>query len=255
MIIILIKLIAAHILGDFIFQTDKICEMKYSNELSKRLTGLAIHSGIQAILSYVFIAEWTLWIVPLVIFVCHFIIDLIKVYCNGKRLPAFIVDQLAHYIVIIGLWWLLCFKWCFSISTPWLSLSFWAILTSYIAVLGPTSILIKSFIEFEGWITNQSSSIEERPQQDEQSQQDESLQGLPNAGKWIGFLERVLILTFIYTSNIEGIGFLLAAKSVFRFGELNRTQDIKVTEYVLIGTFVSFTIAIVMGFGVNWLIG
>lgn len=249
MIIILIKLIAAHLIGDFIFQTDKICEMKYSNELSKRLTGLAIHSGIQAMLSYVFIAEWTLWIVPLVIFVSHFFIDLIKISFNGKRLPAFISDQLAHYIIIIGLWWVLCAKGCFSISTPCLSLSFWAILTSYIAVLVPTSILIKSFIEFEGWIPNQSTSTEEQPQQEE------SLQGLPNAGKWIGFLERVLILTFIYTNNIEGIGFLLAAKSVFRFGELNRTQDIKVTEYVLIGTFVSFTIAIVIGFGVKWLIG
>lgn len=249
MIIILLKLIAAHLIGDFIFQTDKICEMKYSNEQSKRFTGLAIHSGIQAVISYVFIAEWTLWIVPLVIFVSHFIIDLIKVSFNGKRLPALIVDQLAHYTVIIGLWWVLCLKGCFGISTSCLPLSFWAILTSYIAVLVPTSILIKSFIEFEGWIPNQSSSTED------QSQQEGSLQGLPNAGKWIGFLERVLILTFIYTGNIEGIGFLLAAKSVFRFGELNRTQDIKVTEYVLIGTFVSFTIAIIIGFGVNWLIG
>ena len=128
-------------------------------------------------------------------------------------------------------------------------------LTSYIAVLAPTSILIKSFIEFEGWIPNKPSSTKEQTQQDEQSPIEESLQGLPNAGKWIGFLERVLILTFIYTSNIEGIGFLLAANSVFRFGELNRTQDIKVTEYVLIGTFVSFTIAILIGFGVKWLIG
>ena len=77
---------------------------------------------------------------------------------------------------------------------------------------------------------------------------------MPNAGKWIGYLERVLILTFIFTDNIDGIGFLLAAKSIFRFGELNRTKDIKVTEYVLIGTFVSFTIAIIVGFGARWLI-
>lgn len=196
-----------------------------------------------------FIAEWKLWIVPLVIFISHFIIDFIKVFCKGKRLPAFIADQLAHYIVVIVLWWVLCVKGYCNIPTAYLSLSFWAILTSYIAVLVPTSILIKFFIEYEGWIPNQSLSTEE------QTQQEESLQGLPNAGKWIGFLERVLILTFIYTNNIEGIGFLLAAKSVFRFGELNRTQDIKVTEYVLIGTFVSFTIAIVIGFGVRWLIG
>ena len=47
---------------------------------------------------------------------------------------------------------------------------------------------------------------------------------------------------------------LLPAKSVFRFGDLNRTKDIKVAEYVLIGTFVSFTIAIVIGFSVIWLI-
>lgn len=76
---------------------------------------------------------------------------------------------------------------------------------------------------------------------------------MPNAGKWIGYLERILILTFILTSNIEGIGFLLAAKSVFRFGELNKTKDIKITEYVLIGTFASFTIAILLGFGIKWL--
>lgn len=115
------------------------------------------------------------------------------------------------------------------------------------AILAPTSIFIKSFIEFEGWIPR-------LPLSSESSRREEPLQGLPNAGKWIGYLERVLILTFIYTENIEGIGFLLAAKSVFRFGELNRTQDIKVTEYVLIGTFLSFTIAIVIGFGVKWLI-
>lgn len=71
--------------------------------------------------------------------------------------------------------------------------------------------------------------------------------------KTLKYLKRILILTFIFTGNIEGVGFLLAAKSVFRFGELNRAKDIKTTEYVLIGTFTSFTIAIMLGFGVDWL--
>lgn len=110
--------------------------------------------------------------------------------------------------------------------------------TAYIAVLAPTSILIKSFIEFEKWMPVDAAS-----------------QGLHNAGKWIGYLERILILTFIFSNNIEGIGFLLAAKSVFRFGELNKAKDLKITEYVLIGTFASFTIAILIGFGINWLTG
>jgi hypothetical protein len=42
----------------------------------------------------------------------------------------------------------------------------------------------------------------------------------------------------------EGIGFLLAAKSIFRFGDLKDKQDIKLTEYILIGTLLSFGIGI-----------
>jgi hypothetical protein len=46
---------------------------------------------------------------------------------------------------------------------------------------------------------------------------------------------------------MEGIGFLLAAKSVFRFGELTKAKEVKITEYVLIGALSSFTIAILIG--------
>ena len=60
---------------------------------------------------------------------------------------------------------------------------------------------------------------------------------MPNAGQWIGYIERVLILTFVLIGSIEGVGFLLAAKSVFRFGELNKAKEIRTTEYVLIGRF------------------
>ncbi len=250
MIIILIKLIAAHLLGDFLLQTDKLCEMKRSPAIGRRLYALFIHSGVQAGLSYLLLAMWSLWMVPVIIFVCHFLIDFVKGGCGGTRLPSFIADQIAHYMVIAGLWvWLVSGGFVGSGGVG-LSLAFWALLTSYIAVLAPSSILIKLFMEYEGWAPSQSQDLDVHTHQEA-----ESLQGLPNAGKWIGYLERVLILTFIYTGNVEGIGFLLAAKSVFRFGELNRARDIKVTEYVLIGTFLSFTIAIVIGFGVKWLLG
>jgi hypothetical protein len=42
-------------------------------------------------------------------------------------------------------------------------------------------------------------------------------------------------------------GFLLAAKSVFRFGDLKESKDRKLTEYVLIGTLLSFGIALLAG--------
>ena len=236
--LILIKLIASHLTADFIFQSNKMCANKFSPDISTRCRWLACHALIQAALAYLFVAQWTNWIVPAVIGSSHFIIDFIKTLSRRKDLIVFVADQLAHYAVILVLWWTL-FAGNPDLNTGGglLSTTFWLIATAYIAVLAPTSIFIKSFIEYEKWMPT-----------------DAVAQGMPNAGKWIGYLERILILTFIFTGNIEGIGFLLAAKSVFRFGELNKAKDIKTTEYVLIGTFASFTIAIMTGFAVKRLL-
>ena len=46
----------------------------------------------------------------------------------------------------------------------------------------------------------------------------------------------------------------MAAKSVFRFGELNKAKEIRTTEYVLIGTLASFTIAVLTGITVSHLL-
>lgn len=70
---------------------------------------------------------------------------------------------------------------------------------------------------------------------------------LANAGSYIGMLERLFVFTFILTGHWEAIGFLLAAKSAFRFGDLKESKDRKLTEYVLIGTLLSFGIAIAAG--------
>ena len=94
--------------------------------------------------------------------------------------------------------------------------------------LKPASILLGTFIAKWTPVNNEKNS-------------------LPNAGAWIGYLERVLILTFMLVGCIEGIGFLLAAKSIFRFGELTKAREVKITEYVMNGTLSSFTIAILLG--------
>ena len=72
--------------------------------------------------------------------------------------------------------------------------------------------------------------------------EDESLQ---NAGRYIGIFERILVLTFILTGNFSAIGFLIGAKSILRFSDTKGTR--KQTEYVLIGTLMSFSICIIVG--------
>src|SRR5690554_4823840 len=77
------------------------------------------------------------------------------------------------------------------------------------------------------------------------------------AGKYIGVLERLFILGFVIGNFWEGIGFLLAAKSIFRFGDLNNAKERHLTEYVLIGTLLSFGAAILIGLlfnlGLKWI--
>jgi hypothetical protein len=65
-----------------------------------------------------------------------------------------------------------------------------------------------------------------------------------NAGKYIGILERLFVFFFVVINFWEGIGFLLAAKSIFRFGDLKESKDVRLTEYILIGTLMSFGLGI-----------
>ena len=58
-------------------------------------------------------------------------------------------------------------------------------------------------------------------------------------------LERPLIVTFVLSGNIAGVGFLITAKSVFRFSDV---QKMRMTEYMFLGTLLSFTVALVGGF-------
>lgn len=79
-------------------------------------------------------------------------------------------------------------------------------------------------------------------------------EGLKQAGRIIGYLERWLILTFVFTEQYSGIGFLLAAKSIFRFGDLSQAHERQLTEYMLLGTLLSFFFAIILGLAASSLL-
>ena len=64
---------------------------------------------------------------------------------------------------------------------------------------------------------------------------------------YIGILERILVFVFVILNHWEAVGFLITAKSVFRFGDLKESKHRKLTEYILIGTLISFGIAIFVG--------
>ncbi len=81
----------------------------------------------------------------------------------------------------------------------------------------------------------------------------ETGKGLRNAGKYIGWLERFLIVTFVWAGEISAIGFIIAAKSVFRFGEIKDKENRELAEYILIGTLFSFSLAVAIAYIFKWI--
>lgn len=140
----------------------------------------------------------------------------------------FLIDQLLHLLIIFTCWY-------FVFLQPDDVISAWSeinsrhsiiLITAYVFVSFPAGILI-------GQLTGKwREQIADAPT-------------LGNAGKWIGIIVRIVILTLIFHHQYEAIGLLIAAKSLLRFSEANR-PEIK-TEYLLIGTLISITIAILTG--------
>ena len=227
---ILLRLLLAHIIADFFLQTKWMVEGK-ENGGKRSMRMLTLHSIIHSLIAYLIVGDWSLWYIAIVIFVTHFIIDWCKIQFRGNSVSAFLIDQLSHVVVLFMLWVTILpgsISDIFKEGTDILPDNIWMIVVAYAMMLRPSAILMSLLLK--RW---QLSSM--------------ANSSLPEAGKWIGYLERILILTFVITDNMEGVGFLLAAKSVFRFGDLNKAKDIKTTEYVMLGTMTSFAIAIIVG--------
>lgn len=228
---LLLRLLISHFLADFVFQTDKIVDKKKDGLNSKHFY---LHIAIVGILTYLFVADWTNWWIPMIIMVFHTITDLIKTRLKYDNIWTFLCDQFLHILVIVLVWIILtnnslCHLWK-SILDITISNRILIIIIGYLLITIPISVLI-------GYLT----------QKWQQEIDSESKDSLSKAGKWIGILERILIITFILIKQWSAIGLLIAAKSVFRFGDLWEGKERKITEYILIGTLLSFTFAIIFG--------
>ncbi|WP_264563956.1 DUF3307 domain-containing protein [Flavobacterium sp. N3904] len=234
--IVLVKLILAHILGDFLLQPNSWVKAK---EEKKALAWqLYVHALIHGLLSLLLLFDISDWKLPAIIMLSHLIIDYIKLkfQTEKSKITWFVVDQIMHLVVILflGLYWLNKEKELFEFL---LSDTFIILATAVLFLTQPVSIILGVLIK--PW----SDAI---PNEKEQS--------LKNAGKYIGILERLLVFLFICTHHFEAVGFLLATKSVFRFGDLKESKERKLTEYILIGTLLSFGIALLVGLLTQYLL-
>lgn len=232
----IVKLILAHILGDFLLQPNSWVKAK---EEKKGLAWqLYAHVFVHGLLILLLLFDLTDWKLAATIMFCHLIIDYakLKFQTESSKITWFIIDQIMHLVVILilGLFWINKEKELLDLL---LSDTFIILATAVVFLTQPTSIILSVLVKpWSDAITN------------------EKEKSLKNAGKYIGILERLLVLVFICTHHFESIGFLLATKSVFRFGDLKESKERKLTEYILIGTLLSFGIALLVGLLTQYLL-
>lgn len=221
------KLVLAHLVGDFLLQPEKwVIHKEAKKWRSPYLYG---HVILHVVLTALAFWNRQAWPLILLLGVSHYLIDLLKITFN-KHHPRlwFFLDQLLHLIVLALAWYVYTKPDTIQLLT--ISPAMWVVITGYVFVTIPASVCIKVF--FAKWDLAKSA---------------QQLEGLEHAGQWIGMMERILILTFVLVNQWEAVGFLLAAKSIFRFGDLKNSNEINLTEYILIGTLLSFSIAIFTG--------
>lgn len=226
MVVLFLSLLLAHLTGDFLLQPTTWVRDKKKRKVRSKY--LYYHIGVHLLLLLIttqFDSKYFLAII--LIALSHFGIDCAKLYLEKKKTAKtwFFIDQLLHLVVIA---FVVFYYFPFEIAIASLySQQSLALITALVAVTYVSAIILKVLLS--KW----SEQIIKTDTGDTN-----------NAGKYIGILERLFIFFFVVINFWEGIGFLLAAKSIFRFGDLKESKDVRLTEYILIGTLLSF------GFGI-----
>jgi hypothetical protein len=222
--LVILQLIA-HLITDFYSQNDEICKRKKDRGFK---TGyLYGHALLTFLIAWLFSSSLNFVVYALVIGVAHLLIDGIKsILRNWKYI--FFADQIAHIAIIVT-------AVCFYNQKVGISLPVWLTYTRYLLLISgvifclkPTNVLISNILE-----TFKINSTDDTKETGE----------LEKAGRLIGNLERILALVLVLLCQYQATGFLIAAKAILRFKDTSTAK----TEYVLIGTLLSFGVAILIG--------
>jgi hypothetical protein len=221
--------LTAHLLGYLIYQA------KWFAGRQRWIWALALHAAVVTLASYLLLGTFH-WQILLAIFLTHFVLGAIQACILSDSVTPLLVSEFVHLAVLLSLacyfpdvanggWWIAGMnsdlsRWYFA------SLSFISGIILCVPFGG--NLIAKLTGHFADELG------------------DNNITGLKQGGQYIGWLERFLVMLLLLMNQPNGIGFLIAAKSILRFGEIKDASQRKVAEYIIIGTFLSFGWALVI---------
>lgn len=219
-------LLFAHVLADFALQTNWI-------NANKRRPAVMLLHGALVLLSAQAATGQVASPHLLALALAHVVIDALKISGGFHHLRGFLLDQAAHLVTLALI--------AALAPTLW-SGGAWAALPALLPLMALTSgiLITLSAGQYAVGLLMRPHGARIRNQ------------GLREGGRQIGLLERGLIFAMLMLGQPLGVGFLIAAKSILRFG--TATRDQRTAEYVIIGTLASFGWAILTAEGTAMLI-
>ena len=228
-------LISVHLLADFLFQTSA-----YSEKKRKKLNPLLLHCFIYFIIFEIVLLPILqfkkVFLLGVIISVLHFLINFTKNKLEKsfpqRRLQIWIfsINQLIHFALLIGMNYI--FNLENSVSNLYINLEGYEnfkIIILYISVFSiiyePASVFIRKLFTSISSKTYPKTNLEEL-----------------KAGNIIGKLERIIIAILLLNNQFGVIGFVLTAKSIARFKQMENRDF---AEKYLIGTLTSFLIVLI----------
>lgn len=254
--------VLAHILSDFLFQTEKMVQAKNR----KQWAGFFQHALIVILMSVLLLHAYEtlkVFIFALIIGTIHFWIDFLRYSWTAKSSKSdffgFIFDQILHFGVIFGTWLLIDLKPELAVERFYASLYSMKTMTAIqqkipnltINVDQLLVILIITFFICWGGAIFIKKFLRLLMKEDENILQSFPVDHYKNTGYYIGIIERLIILILVVNNALAGTAFIFTAKSIARFNELN---DKQFAEYYLVGTLTSTALAMCGGLFLKYLL-
>jgi hypothetical protein len=245
-----IVLLAAHLAGEYLLPPNWAV-----GRAPKVLTNLAHALGVMVLATLLLGAANPMLMVLYV--ALHFAIDSFRVGLGKEAQPTgragvvrFVAAQLVGLTGVVGLGLAFGNAADSGVWATWLSPPAFELALRILLILSGLLLCVPAGGELigrltAGWSAQLEADAEARARSGGEGP---PIRGLPGAGRYIGWLERAITFLLILVGQPATIGFLFAAKSILRFGEVRDASQRELAEYVIIGTFMSFGWALLTGF-------
>ena len=238
-----LALYLAHLTTDFVFQSRRLVEGKRQGQVRAYVRHGAIHLGAALLLLGFAAPAWLQnarsYAALIGLVVVHLLIDRAKVWSDSvgmaDSVSIFLLDQILHLATVFGAALLIVGRpvaeWVTRMAGAQLEKEtiLWVLVVYVGAIWGAgylLRLLTKPLMQ-----PSRSGHVEESDE-------------LQNAGLYIGWLERFVVLTALVLKSPATVGLIVAAKSIARYPEF---KSLRFAEYFLIGTLLSISLGILGG--------